>query len=52
MFLYINVVVAYYATIVAIGHRLLKKFRPMEIGCVLLTAGSFIILLYELPRRL
>ena len=29
--------------IVAIGHGLLKKFWPMVIGCVLRTAGSFII---------
>ena len=33
-------VVVYHVTIVAIGHGLLKKFRLIEMGCVLRTAGS------------
>ena len=40
------VVVVYHATIVAIGHGLLKflwPMMPMVIGCVLRTAGSSII---------
>ena len=41
--------VVYYVTIVAIGHRLLKKFWPMVIGCVLRTAGSSIIWNYAEP---
>ena len=36
-------VVVYHVTIVAIKHGLLKKFWPMVIGCVLRTAGSYII---------
>ena len=35
-----GVVVVYYVTIVAIEHGLLKKFRPLVLGCVLRTAGS------------
>ena len=38
-----HVVVVYHVTIVAIGHRLLKKFWPLVIGCVLRTTGSSII---------
>ena len=45
----ILVVVVYHITIVAIGHRMLKKFLPMVIGCVLRTARSSIILNYEDP---
>ena len=37
------VVVVNHVTIVAIGHGLLKKFWPLVIGCVLCTAGSYII---------
>ena len=37
------IVVVYYVTIVAIGHGLLKKFWPLLLGCVLRTAGSYII---------
>ena len=43
------VVVVYHVTIVAIGHGFLKKFWPIVIGCVLRTAGSFIILNYADP---
>ena len=37
------VVVVYHVTIVAIGHGLLKKLWSVVKGCVLRTAGSFII---------
>ena len=37
------VVVVYHVTIVAIGHRLLKKFGPFVLCSVLRTAGSSII---------
>ena len=37
---WIDVVVVYHVTIVAIGHGLLKNFWPLVIGCVLRTAGS------------
>ena len=43
------VVVVYHVTIVAIGHRLLKIFWSMVIGCVLRTAGSSIICNYADP---
>ena len=33
-----HVAIVYHVTIVAIGYLLLKKFCPMVIGCVLLTA--------------
>ena len=36
-------VVVYHVTIVVSGHGLLKKFWPFVIGCVLRTAGSYII---------
>ena len=40
----IRVVVIYHLAIIAIGHGLLKKCRPLVIGCVLRSAGSGIIL--------
>jgi len=42
-FYIVVIVVVYHATIVAIGHGLLKKVWPLVIGCVLRTAGSSII---------
>ena len=49
-FLYlVVVVVVYYATIVTIGHGLLKKLWYIVIGCVLLTTGRLIIWNYADP---
>ena len=45
----IIVVVVNHVTTVAIGHRVLKKFWPMVLGCVLRTAGSSIIQNYADP---